>query len=142
MWFSIDMNYISKVMGIIIIVAYSSVWFSQDNQDPFKKLYDQNGLLVQFLFYSEGDGVHNNGVVIFLTNKNEFDIAYSFTLVFRATSIDETETVSGYLKAGERKVGSNEGLYFIPFKDDKSITEVGISKCEVEKQVKGQTIIK
>jgi hypothetical protein len=123
-----------KVLGIIIIIVISSVCFSQDNQGPFKKLYDHNGFLVQFLFYSEGDGVHNNGVVIFLTNKNDFDIVYSFTLVFRATSIDKTENVSGYLMAGEKKVGSNEGLYFIPFKDDKSITEVGIKSCKVERR--------
>jgi hypothetical protein len=130
------MSYISKALGIIIIVTYSSVCFSQDNHGPFKKLYDRNGFIAQFIFYSEGDGVHNNGVVIFLTNKNEFDIAYSFTLVFRATSIDKTEKVNGYLSAGEKKVGSNEGLYFIPFKDDKSITEVGIKSCKVERRSK------
>ena len=135
------MKYISKALGIIIIVVCSSVCFSQDDQGPFKKLYDQSGFLVQFLFYSEGDGVHNNGVVIFLTNKNDFDISYRFNLIFRATSVDKTERVSGYLGAGEKKVGSNDGLYFIPFKDDKSITELGISKCKVEKKIKSQTII-
>jgi hypothetical protein len=67
---------------------------------------------------------------------NEFDIAYGFSLIFRATSIDKTERVNGYLKAGEKKVGSNEGLYFIPFKDDKSITEVGIKSCKVERRSK------
>ena len=138
--FSIDMSRFSKPLGIIIIVAYSSICFSQETPSPFKILYDQNGLLVHFLFYSEGDGVNNNGVVIFLTNKNEFDITYSFTLVFRATSIDKTEGVSGYLLAGERKVGSSEGLYFIPFKDDKTITEVGIKSCKVERSSERQTI--
>ena len=76
------MSNISKVLGIIIIVTYSSVCSSQDSHSPFKKLYDRNGFLIQFIFYSEGDGVHNNGVVIFLTNKNEFDITYSFNLGF------------------------------------------------------------
>jgi len=135
------MSYIIKVLGIIIIVTYSSFYFSQDREDPIKTLYDRNGFFVQFIFYSEGDGVHNNGVVIFLTNKNEFDIAYSFTLVFRATSIDKTEKVRGYLSAGEKKVGSNEGLYFIPFKDDKSITEVGIKSCKVKKHSNSSTNI-
>ena len=135
------MNNILKVLGIIIIVTYSSFCFSQDNHDPFKKLYDQNGLLVQFVFYSEGNGVYNNGVVIFLTNKNEFAIAYSFSLIFRATTIDKTERVRGYLIAGEKKVGSNEGLYFIPFEDGKSITEVGINSCKVEKHSKSPTNI-
>ncbi len=131
---------ILKILSVLLII-YSSVCFSQDTHSPFKKLYNQSGLLVQFIFYSEGDGVHNNGVVIFLTNKNEFDITYSFSLVFRATTIDKTERVNGYLTAGEKKVGSNEGLYFIPFKDDKSITEVGIKSCKVEKRAESQTII-
>ena len=135
------MKYILKVLGIIIIVTYSNVYFSQDSRSPFKKLYDQKGLLVQFIFYSEGNGVYNNGVVIFLTNKNEFDISYSFNLVFRATSFDRIERISGYLKAWERKVGSNDGLYFIPFEDDKSISEVGINSCKVEKQYEQPKII-
>lgn len=130
------MKYISKALSIIVVVAFLCAGFSQDNQGPFKKLYEQNGFLVQFLFYSEGDGVHNNGVVIFLTNKNNFDISYRFNLIFRATSVDKKERVIGYLRAGEKKVGSNDGLYFIPFKNDKSITEVGISKCKVEKKLK------
>lgn len=135
------MSCISKALCVMVIVICSSTCLSQDTLSPFKKLYDQHGLLVQFLFYSEGDGVHNNGVVIFLTNENEFDISYSFSLIFRATSIDKTEKVSGYLKAGEKKVGSNEGLYFIPFKDDKSITEVGIKSCKIEKHTERQPII-
>ena len=135
------MNYILMMLSIVIIVTYSSVCFSQDSHGPFKKLYDQNGLLIQFIFYSEGNGVYNNGVVIFLTNRNELDITYSFTLVFRATSIDKTERVRGDLKAGEKKVGSNDGLYFIPFEDDKSITEVGIKSCKVVRHSHGSTNI-
>jgi len=139
--FRTNMSYISKALCIMVIVTCSSTCLSQDTLSPFKKLYDKNGLLVEFIFYSEGNGVYNNGVVIFLTNNNEFDITYSFSLIFRATSIDKTEIVSGYLKAGEKKVGSNEGLYFIPFKDDKSITEVGIKSCKVENHTERQSII-
>lgn len=135
------MSFISRVLGVIIIAACSSVCLSQDEEGPFKTLYNKNGLLVQFLFYSEGDGVHNNGVVLFLTNNNEFDITYSFSIVFRATSVDKAEKVSGFLEAGERKVGSNEGLYFIPFKDDKSITEVGIKSCKIEKHTESSPTI-
>jgi hypothetical protein len=135
------MKYISKVLVIIIIVVFTNNCFSQDNQEPLKKLYDQNGLLVQFIYYSEGNGVYNNGIVIFLTNKNEVDITYNFNLVFRTTLIDKTERVSGYLIAGEKKVGSNEGLYFIPFKDGQSITAVGINRCTVEKHSKNTSNI-
>ena len=126
------MNHIYKALSVPIIIAYAINCFSQDNQEPLKKLYDQNGFLVQFIYYSQGNGVNNNGVVVFITNKNEFDISYDFNLIFRTAVIDKTEKVSGYLIAGEKKVGSNEGLYFIPFEDDKSITAVGINKCKVQ----------
>ena len=136
-----DMIFLSKALSILIFVVYSNACFSQDDQESLKILYDQNGLLVQFIYYSEGNGVYNNGVVIFLTNKNEVDISYNFNLVFRTASIDKTENVNGHLIAGEKKVGSNEGLYFIPFKDEKSITAVGINRCKVEKHSKNKSNI-
>jgi len=135
------MKYTSKALCILLIVTYSGFCFPQDIETPIKRLYDQNGFIVQFIFYSEGNGVFNNGVVIFLSNKNEFDIFYSFNLVFRTAMIDKTEKVSGHLKAREKKVGSNEGLYFIPFKNGKSITAVGINSCKVEKRSKSSSNI-
>lgn len=133
------MNFISKTLSILIFVACTNTCFSQDDQEPLKKLYDQNGFVVQFIYYSEGNGVYNNGVVIFLTNNNEFDISYNFKLVFKTKSIDQSEKVSGHLMAGEKKVGSNEGLYFIPFKDGKSITAVGINSCKIERHSKNNS---
>jgi hypothetical protein len=35
------------------------------------------------------------------------------------------------LKAGERKTGSSEGLFFMPFDNKSSIPEVGISNVKV-----------
>ena len=61
-------------------------------------------------------------------------IDYSFSLIFRADQTEKEQEVKGILKAGERKTGSNEGLYFIPFADKRSISEVGVTKIRVIKQ--------
>ena len=97
------------------------------------KLYDNHGLIVSFIFYSDGDGIENNGVVIYLENKNDYDISFQFTLIFRALSVDGEKHVSGTLKAKERRTGSSDGLYFLPFEEGRSLSEVGIKGCRVEK---------
>jgi hypothetical protein len=33
----------------------------------------------------------------------------------------------------ERRTGSNDGLYFIPFEDGRSLSEVGIKSCKVRR---------
>lgn len=98
-----------------------------------KKIVEKDGLGIYFLFYSEGNGVENNGVVIYLENKNNYPIRYTFQLIFRTETGEKEQEVEGLLKAGERKTGSNEGLYFIPFEDKRSIIELGVKKIRVDK---------
>jgi len=94
-------------------------------------LYDNHGLIVSFIFYSEGDGEKNNGVVIYLENKNDHNISFQFTLIFRAGAIDRVRTIDGTMIPRERRTGSNDELYFIPFEDGRSLSEVGIKSCKV-----------
>jgi len=105
----------------------------QDEKSPFKKLYDNHGLIVSFLFYSDGDGMENNGVVIYLENKKDYDISFQFTLIFRALNVDRERQVTRTLKANEKRTGSDWGLYFIPFEDGRSLSEVGIKNCKVRR---------
>lgn len=101
-----------------------------------KKIVEKEGLGIYFLFYSEGNGVEHNGVVIYLKNAKPYAVDYSFTLIFRADTTEKEQGVKGTLKAGERKTGSNEGLYFIPFADKRSISEVGVTMLRVEPSAK------
>ncbi len=100
---------------------------------PMKKIVEKDGLGIYFLFYSEGNGIEDNGVVIYLKNDNSYKLKYSFQLVFRADEFEKAQDVSGILKAFERRTGSNDGLYFIPFTDKRSITEVGVRELALEK---------
>ncbi len=126
----------------MIILAFSAALFlfcnisnssAQIESIAKKKLIESIGLEISFIFYSEGDGIENNGVVIFLENKNEFSIKYKFKLIFRADTLDHSENVEGFLKPGKKITGSTAGLFWIPFKDKRTITQVGIQGLKVNK---------
>ena len=98
-----------------------------------KKIVEKDGLGIYFLFYSEGNGIEDNGVVIYLKNDNNYKLKYTFQLVFRADEFEKEQQVTGILKAFERRTGSNDGLYFIPFTDKRNVTEVGVRELTLEK---------
>ena len=123
----------TKLYCALTFLILSNLIIPQNNEGPFKKLYDNYGLIVSFIFYSEGDGDENNGVVIYLENKNDYNISYKFTLIFRADAIDGVKTIDGRMIPRERRTGSNDELYFIPFEDGRSLSEVGIKNCKVRK---------
>ena len=123
----------TKLYCALTFLILSNLIIPQNNEGPFKKLYDNYGLIVSFIFYSEGDGDENNGVVIYLENKNDYNILYKFTLIFRAGAIDRVRTINGTMIPRERRTGSNDELYFIPFEDGRSLSEVGIKGCKVKR---------
>jgi hypothetical protein len=120
-----------KIEILIIFLLFAALNASTNAQ--MKKIVEKDGLGIYFLFYSEGNGIEHNGVVIYLKNENNYPIDYSFVLIFRADQTEKEQEVKGMLKALERKTGSNEGLYFIPFADKRSISEVGVTKIRVNK---------
>ena len=91
----------------------------------WKPLFEHEGVTFRYIFYREANNVHN-GVVIMLTNANDYDVAYRFKIVFRSTRSEKVEEVRGLLKAGESKTGDAEGLFWIPFTDGQEIAEVGL----------------
>ena len=123
----------TQIYCAIILLFFCGITNSQDNDGPFKKLFNQEGFIVSFIFYSEGDGDENNGVVIYLENKNDYNISYKFTLIFRAGAIDRAKTIDGRMIPWERRTGSNDELYFIPFEDGRSLSEVGIKSCKIRR---------
>jgi len=123
----------TKLYYVLTFLIVTNLIIPQNNESPFKKLYDNHGLIVSFIFYSEGDGDENNGVLIYLENKNDYNISFQFTLIFRAGAIDRVRTIDGTMIPRERRTGSNDELYFIPFEDGRSLSEVGIKSCKVRR---------
>jgi hypothetical protein len=83
------------------------------------------GLDISFIFYSRADS-RNNGVVIKLANENEYAIDYRFKVIFRSDDDVRVEEVEGTLNAGEARTGDASGLFWVPFPDGRSISEVGL----------------
>jgi hypothetical protein len=123
----------TKLYCALIFLILSNIIIPQNNEGPFKMLYDNHGLIVSFIFYSEGDGDENNGVVVYLENKNNYNVSFKFTLIFRAGATDGVRTIDGTMIPGERRTGSHDELYFIPFEDGRSLSEVGIKNCKVRR---------
>ncbi len=123
----------TKLYCALTFLILSNLIIPQNNEGPFKKLYDNHGLIVSFIFYSEGDGEKNNGVVIYLENKNDYNISFQFKLIFRVGAIDRVKTIDGRMIPRERRTGSNDELYFIPFEDGRSLSEVGIKSCKIRR---------
>ena len=98
-------------------------------------LFKHEGLHFAYIFYSEADNV-NNGVVIKLTNENDYPIAYQFKVVFKSGEAEHVEQVRGTLKAGEAATGDTAGLFWVPFKDGRSIGEIGLRGYKVRRIAK------
>ena len=89
------------------------------------------GLAISYIFYDEADN-QNNGVVIKLVNQNAHAIGYRFKVIFRdgERNVAEEE-VTGEIEAYGAQTGSEDGLFWIPFSDGRSIGEVGLKGYKV-----------
>ncbi|MBU1101572.1 MAG: hypothetical protein KKA84_14320 [Bacteroidetes bacterium] len=122
-----------KILLFITILSLS-IFSSQDSgKFGWRKLADKEGLYIEFLFYSEADNT-NNGVVVKLENKNDHSVEYDFDLIFRAEDEEKTQNVKGLLLPKQILTGSNEGLFWVPFKNGKFISEVGLKNLKAGKK--------
>lgn len=94
-------------------------------------IIEHRGMSISYIFYSEADNT-NNGVVIRLINENEHAVRYRFDVVFRTWEGEEhVERVEGTLRPHQMKTGDNDGLFWIPFVDGRTIGEVGLRDYHV-----------
>ncbi len=103
----------------LITISTNAIFFAQDNATipAMQKLFEMNGFEVKFMFYSSGNGVSDNGINLLLINKNNYDITYTFDLIFKSATKEKIQNVAGILEAGEKRTGSNSDLFFLPFRD-------------------------
>lgn len=116
---------------LIGLFGSGSVFARQATQEfiennPWEPMYTSQGLQMEYMYYNEADG-KSSGLVVKLSNLNDYAISYRFKIVFRSGSESEkVELVRGSLEAEEVKTGSLDGLFWIPFEDKREITHVGI----------------
>ncbi len=88
-------------------------------------LYQKDSVIAYFIWYTKADNL-NDGVVVKLVNKNNFEVNYKFDLIFLSDTLKHIINLKGNLKPHETKTGSSQGLFFVPFKNGLSISDVGI----------------
>ncbi len=114
-----------KILSLLIFVCFIKA-------DPWQELASYKGLHISFLFYKKANDTYN-GIVLKLQNKNEHKIFYQFELVFQSDKKEKKELLEGYLNSGEIITGSNNNLFFLPFKDSTTISHVGLQKIKIVK---------
>ncbi len=102
------------------------------SDEAWTPIVEHRGVSISYIFYREADN-ENNGVVVRLINENDYAVRYRFGVVFRTWAGEEhVERVEGTLQAHQVKTGDNDGLFWIPFADGRSIGEVGLRGYEIE----------
>ena len=119
----------------LLLLGLSSTAHAQQrhwSDEAWIPIITHQGVEFTYLFYSKADNT-NNGVVVRLINENAHPVRYRFRIVFRTWEGDEhVEKVEGTLQALQMKTGENDGLFWIPFKDGRSVGEVGLRGYNIE----------
>ena len=123
----INRSLIRRITPVIVIVGFCATGAQAQpaNAWAWRPLIEHEGVTFRYIFYSEADG-ENNGVVLMLTNNNAYPVTYRFKIVFRSDGQEEVREVSGDLDPGQSKTGEHDGLFWIPFVDGRSISEIGL----------------
>ncbi len=85
-----------------------------------------------YILYRKAD-TENNGVVLKLVNWNDYPVRYRFVVVFKSGRDEYEELVTGRIGAKTLVTGDELGLFFIPFKDGRSIGEIGLKGYRITK---------
>lgn len=103
------------------------------SDDAWTPIIEEGGVAFSYIFYREANSYHN-GVVVRLINRNDYPVRYAFTIIFRAGDGQEkVDQARGTLEAGAMKTGDASGLYWIPFRDERRIGEVGLRGIRIER---------
>ncbi len=99
-------------------------------EEKWKQLLNHEGVTFRYLYYRRADG-KNAGVVLMLENMNDYAVAYSFNIVFKSDGDEVVRAVTGTLEPGQRTTGSNNGLSWIPWEDQRAIGQIGLRGYKV-----------
>ena len=117
----------------ILFFAHVSVAQQFAGEDKWKLLFEHKGLRFLYLFYPKANSI-NDGVVMMLQNRNDYDINYGFTIVFESLEGTKFSNVEGSMDSLEMKTGDSDGLFWIPFDDGRSIGSLRMRKYRVTRK--------
>lgn len=129
-----------RILPIVLLgaIGWSLAGFQVAAQEEpwwttvWRPLLTYRGVEITYLFYTEKDNPYE-GVVLRLHNRNDFPVACRFQVVFRAEDgSEEVAWVADTLRAGEMRTGGLSGLFWMPFRDGRSVAELGLRKIRIE----------
>ncbi len=117
-----------------VLFAYPRSTFAQETPSDWAwtPITRVEGVEFLYIFYREAD-TENNGVVLKLVNWNEYPVRYRFLVLFKSGRDEYKELVTGRIDAKTFVTGDEPGLFFIPFKDGRSIGEIGLKAYRITK---------
>ena len=108
-------------------------------EESWKPLLEHEGVKFTYLYYARADGHDNSGLVLMIQNTNDFAVHYEFKIVFRSDDDEEIREASGSIDPNQRKTGSNDGLFWVPWDDQRAIASVGLRGYKITSQKQSAT---
>jgi len=134
--FSKSLQVTLVLIALIVLVRSGSALAQETSSDwAWTPIMKVEGVDFLYIFYREAD-TENNGVVLKLVNWNDYPIHYRFLVVFKSGKDEYEELVTGRIEAKTFVTGDELGLFFIPFKDGRSIGEIGLKAYRITKRAK------
>ena len=123
----------ASLFGLILFfstaaLAQIQVGTTTSSDWAWKGITKQNGVRVEYIFYSEDaeNSIEDDGVVLKLVNSNAYPIRYSFTVIFKSSDRVHEERVTGIIPPESLVTGESAGLYWQPFGKGVSVGEIGL----------------
>ncbi|MCY4171961.1 MAG: hypothetical protein OXE59_11365 [Bacteroidetes bacterium] len=118
------------IICVSIFIVHSGLAQQFAGEEAWKEIFVHQGVRFLYIFYPKADAL-NDGVVVMLQNQNDYHVHYRFTIVFESPEGTETEDASGIMGPKETKTGDSDGLFWIPFDDQRSLGAIRMRKYKV-----------
>ncbi len=115
---------------VAILMVQTTVAQEFPGEHAWKELVVYEGVRFLYVFYPKADAI-NDGVVMMLQNQNDYPIEYRFTIVFESPEGMTSADVEGTMKPLEMKTGDVEGLFWVPFDDERSLGAIRMRKYRI-----------
>ena len=118
-------------MVVAVAAGNAAAQVTSSTDWAWKPIVSQNGLSIEYLFYSE-KGPKDEGVVLKIINRRDQAASYDFVIIFKGQESVAERRVSGRVGPKQFVTGESEGLYWTPFESGISIGEIGIRGLKVK----------
>ena len=116
------------LLGLALVLRAAAQ--EKASEKAWKTLLQHQGVTFKYIYYRKADS-QNDGVVLMLENSSDMAVTYTFTIVFWTENEELEANASGRLAPGERRTGDAAGLFWVPFRDGRSIGSIGLRSYKI-----------